>query len=128
MFSMIYLDHAATTYVDPEVQKVMEPYFNIIYGNPGSFNSAGLPAKHAVEGARNIVARILNSKPEEVVFTSGGTEGNNLAIQGVWRALKKKGNHIITSKTEHPSVLETCEYLERHEGTEITYLDVDEYG
>lgn len=125
---MIYLDNAATTPMDRRVKEAMEPYFSQLFGNPGSFNSAGLPTKNATEHARKKIARILNCTDTEIIFTSGGTESNNLALQGVYRALKTKGKHIITSKVEHPAILETCEYLEREEGAEITYLDVDAYG
>ena len=124
----IYLDHAATTYVREEVLKEMEKYFTEVYGNPGSFNSIGLKAKEALDKARDKIKELLNAPSEKnIIFTSGGTESINLAIKGVARSLKKKGNHIITSKVEHHAVLETCKYLEE-EGFEVTYLDPDQYG
>jgi cysteine desulfurase len=129
MVKEIYLDHSATTYLDPRVKKEMDKYFCEEYGNPGSFNTIGLRAKEAVDDARETIANILRAtKPEEIIFTSGGTESINLAIKGVMRANKEKGKHIITTTIEHHAVLDTCEYLERHEGYEITYLEVDRYG
>lgn len=124
----IYLDNSASTYVDPEVLRAMLPYFSEIYGNPSSFHSSGKQAKDAVEEAREKIAKIFGSKIDEIIFTAGGTESNNLAILGLSRAGKEKGNHIITQKTEHHSVLETIEHLEKKEGFKATYLDVDEYG
>jgi len=123
----IYLDHAATTYVIPEVKKEMERYFSEEFGNPGSFNTIGLKAKKAVDDARTRIASILNADPREIIFTGSGTESINLAIKGVISALKKKGNHIITTKIEHHAVLDTCEYLEK-EGFKVTYLDIDKHG
>ncbi len=124
----IYLDHAATTHVDPRVKAVMDKYWTEEFGNPGSFHTAGLRALRALNAARASVARVLNCIPEEVIFTGSGTESINTAIKGVFRANKAKGKHIITSTVEHHAVLETCEYLEKHEGAEITYLPVDRYG
>jgi len=124
----IYLDHAATTYVLPEVKREMDRYFSEEYGNPGSFNSIGLRAKEALDDARKRIADLLEAEPREIIFTGSGTESINLAIKGVARALKKKGNHIITTKIEHHAVLDTCEYLETEEGFKVTYLDVDKYG
>ena len=106
----------------------MDKYYSQIFGNPSSFNDIGLDAKTALDSARQKVANILNAEPKEIIFTGGGTESINLAIKGVARALKEKGKHIITSKIEHHAVLETCGYLEKKEGFEITYLDVDRYG
>lgn len=123
----IYMDYAATTYVDPLVRKEMDRYFSDEFGNPGSFNSYGLEAKKAVDNARRKIAGILDCNDNEIIFTGSGTESINLAIKGVVVALKEKGNHIITQKTEHHAVLETCKYLEK-EGFEVTYLDVDRYG
>ncbi len=122
----IYLDNAATTPVDLEVKKEMDKYFSEEFGNPGSFNTIGLRAKEAVMGSREKVAKILNCDVREIVFTSGGTESINLALKGVARA--NEGKHIITTKAEHHAVLESLEYLEKHEGFEVTYLDVDKYG
>lgn len=123
-----YLDNAATTKVREEVKQEMLNYFDVIYGNPGSFHSKGLEAKDAIEDAREIVAKLINSKPKEIVFTAGGTESINLALKGLAKAMKDQGNHIITTSAEHHAVLNTCEYLEKYEGCEVTYLDVDKYG
>lgn len=122
-----YFDHAATTPVNKEVIETMLPYFNEFYGNPSSLYSLASKSRIAIEKARETVARILNSNKEEIYFTSGGSESDNLAIKGVMQANKEKGNHLITSKIEHPAVLNTCKSLEK-EGFEVTYLDVDENG
>ncbi len=122
----IYLDNAATTPVNSEVKKEMDRYFSEEFGNPGSFNTIGLRAKEAVADSREKIANILNCDVREVVFTSGGTESVNLALKGVARA--NEGKHIITTKAEHHAVLESLEYLEKYEGFEVTYLDVDKYG
>ncbi|MDD5163895.1 MAG: cysteine desulfurase NifS [Candidatus ainarchaeum sp.] len=124
----IYLDHAATTYTRPEVKKAIMPFFEENFGNPGSFHSIGLEAKKALLEARKKIASILNCEPEEIIFTGSGTESCNLAIKGVAFALRKKGKHIITQKTEHHAVLHPCEWLEKEFGFEITYLDVDRFG
>lgn len=124
----IYMDHSSTTYVDPRVLEVMLPYFSDTYGNPSSFHSVGKLAKDAIDTSREKIAKIIGSKIDEVIFTAGGTEANNLAILGYARANKDKGNHLITQKTEHHSVLESMEHLEKKEGFKVTYLDVDEYG
>ncbi|MCK4497053.1 MAG: aminotransferase class V-fold PLP-dependent enzyme, partial [Candidatus Aenigmarchaeota archaeon] len=97
----IYLDYAATTPVDPRVLKAMKPYFSEDFGNASSLYSMGQQARLAMENSRKRIAKIINSEPEEIVFTSGGTESDNLALVGVAMANKKKGNHIITSKIEH---------------------------
>ncbi len=128
MTKEIYLDHAATTHVDPRVKAVMDKYWTEEFGNPGSFNSVGLRALRALNNARATVAKIMNCIPEEIIFTGSGTESINTAIKGVYRANKAKGKHIITSTTEHHAVLESCEYLTKHEGAEVTYLPVDKYG
>ena len=125
----IYLDHAATTYVRPEVVDSMQKYFSEEFGNPGSFHTIGLRAKNSMEDSRLKVMKCLNAnKPEEIIFTGSGTESVNLAIKGVARANRDKGKHLITSKVEHEAVLETFWYLEKYEGFEVTYLDVDKYG
>jgi cysteine desulfurase len=124
----IYLDYNATTPVDPEILKVMLPYFKKHFGNPSSNHLYGKIAKEAVSKAREQVAKLVGSEPDEIVFTSGGTESNNYAIVGTALANMKKGNHIITSRIEHPSVLKTLRYLEEKFGFIITYLPVDEYG
>ncbi len=121
----IYLDHASTTPVAPEVAKAMQPYFSKIYANPSSIHAAGQKAKEAVEEARQKIAKILHCFPEEIIFTSGGTESINLALKGI--AFPKKKGHIITSQIEHPAVLETCKYLETA-GFKVTYLSVDKFG
>lgn len=123
----IYLDHSATTPVRAEALEAMLPYFNQIFGNPSSIYSFGREAKKAVEEAREKVAKLINAKPEEVIFTSGGTEADNYAIIGTATALKTKGNHIITSSIEHHAVLDTCKNLEK-QGFEVTYLPVYENG
>lgn len=124
---MIYLDYAATTPMHPDVIKAMRPYFSEKFGNPSSLHSIGQEAKQAVEQARVEVARTLGAQPEEIIFTSGGTESDNCAIKGVAYALSDKGDHIITSKIEHHAVLETCHFLQR-QGFRVTFLPVDKYG
>jgi cysteine desulfurase len=122
-----YLDHAATTPTRPEVVKAMLPYFTEAFGNPSSIYSYGQEAKGAVEEARAKVAEFIGARSEEIVFTSGGTEADNLALKGVAYANEHKGNHIITTSLEHHAVLEVCKLLERR-GLKITYLPVDKYG
>lgn len=122
-----YLDYASTTPVDSRVLKEMQPYFSDKFGNPTSFYSFAQEAKKAVDRAREQVADFINASPEEIIFTSSGTEACNLAIKGTAYAQRKKGRHIITSSIEHFAVLEACKWLGRH-GFEITYLPVDEYG
>ncbi|MFC1540682.1 cysteine desulfurase NifS [Candidatus Margulisiibacteriota bacterium] len=123
----IYLDHAATTPTHPEVVAEMQPYFSEKFGNPSSIHSFGQEAKAAVVKARQQVAVLIGAKPEEIVFTSGGTESDNFAINGVVVANEKKGDHIITTTIEHHAVLETCKFLEKH-GMKVTYLPVDKTG
>jgi cysteine desulfurase len=123
----IYFDYAATTPVHPDVVKAMTPYFSEFYGNPSSIHTAGRQAREALEQARSLVAGALSAQPEEIVFTSGGTESDNFAIKGVAYALKDKGNHIITSKIEHHAVLEPCHFLAQ-QGFDVTYIPVDRYG
>jgi len=123
----IYLDYNATTPHDPEVIEAMRPFFERVFGNPSSTHWYGIEPKRAVIRARGQVAALLGCRPDEITFTSGGTESNNHAIKGVARALRNKGNHIITSTVEHPAVLEVCRVLEK-EGVETTYLPVDTYG
>lgn len=125
----IYLDYAATTSLRPEAKEAMEEYFSKEFGNPSSFHTAGLRVKEALSEARNKVMELISaSRAEEIVFTGSGTESINMAIKGAARANKDKGKHIITSKIEHEAVLETCEYLEKYEDFEITYLNVDREG
>lgn len=125
---LVYMDHAATTAVDPRVVEAMLPYFTEKYGNASSVHAAGREARVAMENARRTVADILGADPEEIIFTSCGTESDNLAIRGVAFANRKKGNHIITSSIEHHAVGHTCEQLEKEFGFEVTYLPVDQYG
>ena len=124
---LIYLDHAGTTPTDPQVLEAMLPYFTQLYGNPSSVHTIGQEARYALDNARERVARVLGCRTSEVVFTSGGTESDNAAIQGVATALLQTGNHIITSSVEHHAVLHTCQYLE-NQGYDVTYLPVDQYG
>ena len=123
----VYLDYAATTPTDPRVVEAMRPYFTEIYGNPSSLHVFGQETKAAAEKARMQLAALLGCKTEEIVFTSGGTEADNQALEGVAFAGEKKGNHIIISKIEHHAVTECCEFLKKR-GFEITYLPVDKYG
>ena len=141
----VYLDHSATSHLDPEVWEVMEPYFTDYFGNPSTLYLLGRQAKEATEKARKQVASLIGASPDEVYFTSGGTESDNLAIVGTanrWKTehpfktehrlktgnpLKNIGNHIITSSIEHPAVLETCKHLEQ-EGFKVTFLPVDDEG
>ena len=123
----IYLDYAATTPMDPEVLKAMQPYFCEIFGNASSIHSFGQEARKGMEGARQTLADFLGAKTDEIVFTSGGTEANNTAIFGVAIALKNKGNHIITSSIEHHAIIEPCKFLEK-QGYKVTYLPVDKTG
>ena len=123
----VYLDYAATTPTDPEVIKAMQPYFFDKFGNPSSIHSFGQEAKKALEDAREKVATFLGTKPEEIVFTSGGSESNNFAIEGVAYALESKGNHIITTAMEHHAVTEPAKFLEKR-GFKVTFVAVDKYG
>jgi len=123
----IYLDYAATTPTHPEVVKTMLPYFTDAFGNASTIYSYGQEAKGAIEEARGKVADLIGAQNEEIVFTSGGTEADNFALEGVAFAKEPKGNHIITSSIEHHAVIETCKFLERR-GFRVTYLPVDEYG
>ncbi|MBI2251783.1 MAG: cysteine desulfurase NifS [Armatimonadetes bacterium] len=124
----IYLDHAATTPVHPKVLEAMIPYFSINYGNPSSIYSIARTARGAIEDARDKIASILGaSNPSEIIFTSGGTESDNLAVKGIALANQKKGKHIITSSIEHHAVLHTMQFLEK-QGFQITYLPVDKCG
>lgn len=122
-----YWDHAATTPVDHRVLDAMLPYFSEIFGNASSNHIYGRKAKAAIDTARNYVAELINAEAKEIYFTSGATESINWAIKGYLEANPEKGNHIITVKTEHKAVLNTCEYLET-KGYEVTYLNVDENG
>ena len=123
----VYLDAAATTPVHPTVLETMLPYFTDSFGNPSSEHLYGQRAKQAIELATSHLAALLNVQPDEIIFTSGATEAINIAIKGYFLANSNRGNHIITVKTEHAVVLETCRFLEQL-GAEITFLDVNEFG
>jgi cysteine desulfurase len=127
MDNLIYLDHGSTTPTDQRVVEAMLPYFNKLYGNPSSIYSLARESKRAKEDAREEVAKLLNAKAEEIVFTSGGTEADNSAIKGIAFANKAKGNHIITSRIEHHAVLNTCKWLSG-QGFTVSYIGVDKYG
>lgn len=124
---LVYLDNAATTKMLPKVIEEMTKSCEENYGNPSSTHRMGQKAKASVEKVRNTIAGYLGVEAKEIIFTSGGAEGNNLVLRGALNAYEYKGKHIITSKVEHSTVLKTCEQLER-EGYEVTYLDVDENG
>jgi len=123
----IYMDHSATTPLDPQVLQAMLPFFSEKFGNASSLHSFGLEAKQALEDSRERVAKLLGADPEEIVFTSGGTESDNLALKGTARRNRELGRHIITTQMEHPAILETCRKLEK-EGYEVTYLPVTSEG
>ncbi|HEY7019860.1 MAG TPA: cysteine desulfurase family protein [Ktedonobacterales bacterium] len=124
---VIYMDHAATTPLDPRVFERMRPYFSEFFGNPSSIYGLGRKSLAALDAAHETVARLLNCRPTEIVFTGGGSEADNLAIKGVAYSPRRRGKHIITSAIEHHAVLRTCEQLE-HEGYSVTYLPVDRDG
>ena len=123
----VYMDHAATTFIKPEVAEAMLPFLKEYFGNPSSLYSIGREGKEAIEASREQVSKALGAKPEEIYFTSGGTESDNWAIKGTAFAKKWRGKHIITTPIEHHAVLYPCEYLET-KGFEVTYLPVDKYG
>ena len=123
----IYMDHSATTFVKPEVLEAMIPYFTEHFGNPSSIYGIARDSKKAIDVARLQTAKALGADPDEIYFTSGGSESDNWAIKGVALANRKRGNHIITTQIEHHAVLHTCRFLEK-EGFEVTYLPVDQYG
>jgi cysteine desulfurase len=123
----IYLDYNASTPVDPAVAEAMRPFLGDAFGNPSSGHWASAPAKAALDRARSQVAALLGAAPDEIVFTSGGSEANNLAIEGTFFELNRPGTHIITSAIEHPAVLAPCRFLERF-GASVTYIPVDGSG
>jgi cysteine desulfurase len=123
----IYLDYNASTPIDPAVAAAMMPFLTDHFGNPSSGHWAAAPAKAALEKARGQIAALLGCEEDEVVFTSGGSEANNLALKGVYFARRDRGDHIITTRIEHPAIIEPCRFLERL-GARITYLPVDRYG
>jgi cysteine desulfurase len=127
MRHLIYADYAASTPTDPRVAEAMTPYLSEIFGNPSSIHSFGKLASQAVERATAKISNFLNSKPNEVIYTSCGTESNNLAVLGIAKANKERGKHIITSVIEHPSILNACRALEK-DGWEVTYLPVTQQG
>lgn len=127
MEKIIYLDNAATTKVRQEVVDAMLPYFTEQYGNPSSVYKFAGESKKAVDNARDIIAKSLNTNSQDIYFTAGGSESDNWALKATAEAYRSKGKHIITSKIEHHAILHTCDYLEK-EGYEITYIDVDENG
>lgn len=127
MTKRIYLDHASTTPVHPDVVKAMLPYFNKFPGNPSNIHLPGTEARAAIEEARGKVATLIGAGKDEIVFTSGGTEADNLAIKGIAFANETRGNHIVTTAIEHPAVLESCKFLQER-GFTVTYLPVDSYG
>lgn len=123
----IYLDYNASTPIYPEVADVMRPLLETGYGNPSSPHFAAEAARAAIDAARHQLAELLGAAPDEVVFTSGGSEANNFALKGAFHAQRDRGNHIITSQVEHPAILEPCRYLET-QGAEVTYIPVDGTG
>lgn len=123
----VYFDNNATTVLDPAVLQEMTKFFVEEYGNASSIHGFGQKARAAVEEGRRQVAEVLGAQPQEVVFTSGGTESDNTALRGIATQLRDRGNHIITSTIEHPAVLRTCEQLQK-EGFEVTYVPVDHEG
>jgi len=124
----VYMDHAAGMPIDPRVFEAMKPYFTENYGNPSSSHSFGASAKNALMESREKVARLIGAeKPREIIFTSGGTESNNLAVKGVAYRNKDKGNHLITTTIEHMSMINICKHLQK-QGFEITYIPVDKQG
>src|SRR5712675_2198776 len=124
----VYFDYNATTPLDPQVRAAMLPFLDGFYGNPSSVHHVGRLARSLLDDARDRLAQVIGSKPSEIIFTSGGTESNNLAIFGAARMLKPKGKHLITSAVEHDAVLHCFDYLEKHEGFSVTRLPVDSAG
>ncbi len=128
MRKTIYLDYNATTPLDPAVREAMLPFLGDVWGNPSSVHHVGRKARSLLDDARDRAAKFLGAKPSEIIFTSGGTESNNLAIFGVARLLKSKGRHLITSSVEHHAVLHCFDFLEQEEGFEVSRLPVDCHG
>jgi cysteine desulfurase len=125
---MIYLDYNATTPLAPEARAAMAPYFETHFGNPSSIHQAGRAARAAIDDSRDRVAQVLGAKPHEIIFTGGGTESDNLAVIGLARNRRPQGKHLVTTRTEHHAVLQAFEFLEKHEGYEVTWLGVNHEG
>src|SRR5205809_7551407 len=125
---MIYLDYNATTPLCNQSRQAMLPYLDRHFGNPSSVHAAGREARAAIDDARDRLADLLGAKSHELIFTSGGTEANNLAILGLARSGATRGKHLISAKTEHHAVLNTVEHLEKREGFEVTWLNVSQTG
>lgn len=125
--TLIYMDYSSTTPVDPLVLEAMMPYFSTNFGNASSLYNLGRGSHEAMDVSRENIAKLMGAEPSEIIFTSGGTEGDNLCIKGIAHARKDKGKHIITSAIEHPAVLRSCQYLEKN-GFEVTYLPVNNEG
>ena len=123
---MIYLDYNATTPLCQPAREAMEPYFGRHFGNPSSIHVAGREARAAIDDARDRIAALLHVRPNELIFTSGGTESNNLAILGLARSHSSRGRHLICGNTEHHAVLHAFEHLQKDEGFEVTWLGVNE--
>lgn len=123
----VYLDHNATTPIDPQVLEAMLPYYRDKYGNASTLYALGRESRIAIDNARELIAELIHAHPTEIYFTSGGTESDNTALKGIAFANRERGNHIITSQIEHSAILDTCRYLENH-GFDITYLPVDRFG
>ena len=126
-FKRIYLDNGASTNVDPKVLEAMLPYFTEKYANASSSHTFAQESKNALENSRKIIAKSINAKSDEIIFTSGGTEANNLTLKGIAFQNREKGSHIITTKIDHSCVLESCKWLQS-QGFKVTYLDVEEKG
>src|SRR5207244_10820887 len=125
---MIYLDYNATTPLCDPAREAMLPYFSQHFGNPSSIHRSGRNARAAVDNSRDKIAALLRAKPNEIIFTSGGTESCNLAVLGLARRGMERGGHVISNKTEHHAVLHAVEHLERHERFEVTWLDTSNAG
>lgn len=127
-FREVYLDHAAAAPLDPRVFSAMRPFLETVHGNPSSFHTAGKRTKDAADAARASVAHILGARPDEILFTSGGTEADNMAVLGYARAHAEQGKHIVTTAVEHQAILESAHHLATKEGFEVTYLKPDAFG
>ncbi|HEY5895400.1 MAG TPA: cysteine desulfurase family protein [Chthoniobacterales bacterium] len=125
---MIYLDHNATTPLSPPALTAMRPFLELFHGNPSSIHAAGRLARAAIDDARDVLGQLLGARPHELIFTGGGTESDNLAVMGLARQFADTGKHLITSQIEHHAVLHACEYLEKQESFEVTYLPANPAG